>query len=380
MPDKMILLLHLDSSEKNTLQQLLQDTGAFISAETGEDGLALFQNHTPSLIIVDHVLKDMSSLTFLGKLSSTLHEYCPIIVLSPECSRDDMARYYQSGISVLLTKPVNGIELSELARNLMLQYERSQEMKLQLAQCQQLLKVYSSSSHTMKNYINSVYSFIENIKYSKTDIDVMKDLLDNKILEQVLNVLKDLTELSHVVMRESSCEPQGNTKVDICKLIADKLVFFKFGKKNSKIKVQVLLPETPDVFVKANKFNISSALENIISNARDEVLIQRGAWSEKYLVVDSDKYVVSTDEPDIIINVQKEKDMVSVRISNVGRIIQDADKVRIFERGITFKPGGHGIGLYDSKKAIHDMGGTIHVEDFDNKGACFCISLPAIVN
>ena len=380
MPDKKIIFLHLEPKTRSVLRELLRDAGVFLSAETGEEGLALMQNHSPSLLVIDDGMKDMTTHAFLEKLSPVLHERCPIIALSPECSREDLARYYRAGISVCLKKPVSGIELGELARNLMIQSQRSHEIKLQLAQCRQILDVYSCSTHTMKNYINSAYSFIENLRYCKSDEDVMKELLDDKNLDQVLTVLKDLTELSHIVMKESSCEMQRNDKVDICKLISDRLVFFKFGKKNSQIKVKAVMPKSLDVYVKGDKFLISSTLENIISNARDEVIIQRGAWSEKYMVVDAEKFKMNTDDPDIIIEVQKEKKTVLVRISNKGRIIHDADKQRIFERGITFKPGGIGIGLYDCKKAVHDMGGTIHVEDFDKKGASFLISLPAPVN
>ena len=379
LPDNIILLLHSDSHERDAFNELLRDSCTLITVDTGEEGLSLAHQHSPSLVILDQELKGMNIHSFLEQLSTFPREDYPVIVLAAECSREEMRRYYQSGVSVLLRKPVNAPELSELARSLMIRFNHAQEESLQLKHCQELIKTYASSVHTMKNYINTVGSFIENIKWSKTDAETMKELLEDKNLAQVVNILKDLADLSRVILQDSSPDQWQSDRIDICKIIANKLIFFKFGKKNSKIKVEALLPEAGDVFVKGNRFLFSSTLENILSNARDEVLIQRGAWSEKYLEVDSGKVMAGTDDPDIIISVQKERDAVMIRISNVGRTISDDDKQRIFERGITFKAGGTGIGLYDSRNIVRDMGGTIHVEDFDAKGACFCINLPAMV-
>jgi two-component system nitrogen regulation sensor histidine kinase NtrY len=71
--------------------------------------------------------------------------------------------------------------------------------------------------------------------------------------------------------------------------------------------------------------------------------------------------------------------LVTLRVSDNGMGISDADKAKLFEPYFTTKRGGTGLGLAIVNTIVRDHNGFIRVRDVSPQGASFIIELPVIV-
>ena len=104
-----------------------------------------------------------------------------------------------------------------------------------------------------------------------------------------------------------------------------------------------------------------SILGNLIDNALEATRSHRGAGGEVKLSM--------TDLGNDLI----------FEIEDQGAGISSDQQQRIFEKGVTSKPGsGHGIGLYLVKKLLDELDGTITLEPADNSGSRFIVYIPKV--
>jgi signal transduction histidine kinase/predicted RNA-binding protein with RPS1 domain/DNA-binding response OmpR family regulator len=72
---------------------------------------------------------------------------------------------------------------------------------------------------------------------------------------------------------------------------------------------------------------------------------------------------------------------IKIRFIDTGPGIHRRDFERIFERGVSGRKGGSGLGLFITRGLIESMGGQIRVEDSRLfVGTCFLIELPAVAD
>ena len=84
--------------------------------------------------------------------------------------------------------------------------------------------------------------------------------------------------------------------------------------------------------------------------------------------------------PDLEITVrQTDQDRFSVSVRDNGPGIDEKIRPRIFNKGVTTKGEGKGLGLYLSKRIVESYGGTIELlESKVGTGAAFLISVPVL--
>jgi signal transduction histidine kinase len=118
--------------------------------------------------------------------------------------------------------------------------------------------------------------------------------------------------------------------------------------------------EVPRVTV--DRHGVLQILINLIRNAK--YALAESSPSEKRLVVG-----VTPQGPDRVV--------ISVRDNGVG--IPPEYLARVFERGFTTKPAGHGFGLHSGWLAAREMGGQLTASsDGIGKGAMFCLELQVV--
>lgn len=123
------LLIVEDNAElKNLLKSILSDTYTILSAENGEDGIAIAKESCPDLIISDIMMPKVAG----DELVRTLKEnfatsHIPIILLTAKSADHDRIFGLQTGADDYVTKPFSPKELKVRVKNLLKQREQLQK-------------------------------------------------------------------------------------------------------------------------------------------------------------------------------------------------------------------------------------------------------------
>ncbi len=117
---KRVLIIDDDANDRHLLKVLLNDGDyEVIEAPDGPEGLRLFGEHHPDLVVIDLRMPGMDGLEVLDKISQK-QTSTPVIVVSGSERIDDAIQAIRLGASDYLLKPVNepSILFHTLERNL----------------------------------------------------------------------------------------------------------------------------------------------------------------------------------------------------------------------------------------------------------------------
>jgi two-component system, cell cycle response regulator DivK len=105
------LILVVEDNEKNLklVRDLLQFNGfRTLEAATGERGLALAVEHTPSLVLMDIALPDIDGITALGRLRADPRTAAiAVVALTAFAMKEDRERFLRAGFDGYLAKPID---------------------------------------------------------------------------------------------------------------------------------------------------------------------------------------------------------------------------------------------------------------------------------
>lgn len=87
-----------------------------IQAKNGQEGLKLFEQHQPPLILLDLKMPVMDGIAFLEQLPSQSFEEHIFVVVTGHGGDSEIERCYELGVHSFLKKPVNLIELQALLK------------------------------------------------------------------------------------------------------------------------------------------------------------------------------------------------------------------------------------------------------------------------
>jgi two-component system, cell cycle response regulator len=97
-----------------------------IEAANGEEGLAAAAREQPDLIILDVTMPVMDGVTMLARLKTDPDlKTIPVIMLTAECSRENILHIERLGAHDYLAKPFKGIELIEKAGRIVPLHKRA---------------------------------------------------------------------------------------------------------------------------------------------------------------------------------------------------------------------------------------------------------------
>ena len=113
-----VLIVDDETHNRSLLEIMLSSEGyELFTAASGEEALAVVEEHHPDLILLDIMMPELNGFqvtTLLKANPATQH--IPIIILSAIDDRDARARGLQLGAVAFLTKPIRHEELRALIR------------------------------------------------------------------------------------------------------------------------------------------------------------------------------------------------------------------------------------------------------------------------
>jgi len=133
---KRILIVDDDATLRTALTRYLQNQGYLVQeARSGLEGLILFEQHPPDLVVSDVLMPEMDGLEFCRRLrASRTGQLVPFIFLSSRKEVDDRVQGHQMGADDYLAKP---FEPKELVAKIEAQLERSRRIHSEIVRLMQ---------------------------------------------------------------------------------------------------------------------------------------------------------------------------------------------------------------------------------------------------
>lgn len=107
MEIKKILLIEDDPEERLTLSRALKKEGYIVfEAPTGEEGIKVFKEGKPDLVILDVVLPGIDGWEVLKRIKKgPLSRKTPVMMLTGKTKNADKIKGYEIGADYYVTKP-----------------------------------------------------------------------------------------------------------------------------------------------------------------------------------------------------------------------------------------------------------------------------------
>ena len=157
---KEVLIVEDEAIIRQGLKVLLEKVmGGFqvIEAKSGEEGVLIFHQRMPHLIITDIRMGGMDGLTFISKVRQISNDV-PIIILSGHSDFEYARTAMRFGITDYLLKPINRVELSETISNIFKETRTdSTNVSKQFQDILQFIDDHLSREITLKHIAEHVY-------------------------------------------------------------------------------------------------------------------------------------------------------------------------------------------------------------------------------
>jgi signal transduction histidine kinase len=212
-------------------------------------------------------------------------------------------------------------------------------------------------SHEANNLLMEVMCGLSAAESNAKDVKVLEDI--NTAMEgaqKIRTLLKSLLSNIRKIREEKSLFDVN----EIVKGVAN----FSRQILPKKIKIATNYLDS-DARIMGDQDQLHQILLNLIINAKDAI-------SDKGEITIEVRNVFRPEKD------EKEKEYVSISITDTGCGMKKTVKDKIFELFFTTKSGngGTGLGLYFVYNSVKEMGGWIEVESKENKGSTFTIFIP----
>ena len=184
---------------------------------------------------------------------------------------------------------------------------------------------------------------------------------------QKKTLLKELREMENdasrcrrfigKVLNFAKMIPEEKTMLNIHNMIEDALLLVQRQARLENIQIKKYFSDK-DIYITGNTNNLQQVIINIVNNAREAILPDRGEITLKTYVKEGDR-----------------KKWAYIEINDTGKGIPRNIMDRIFDSFFTTKPNGTGLGLSVSKRIIEEHGGKLIARNLPG-GASLTISLP----
>lgn len=170
--------------------------------------------------------------------------------------------------------------------------------------------------------------------------------------ERMAVLTKGLVDFSHKGMKASP--------TDVCALVERTVQFVKPQNRFDNISMTVDLDRSAPLTM-MDPGQVQQVLMNLLTNAADAM---KGNPADRPKAIE----IVTRHIP--------QSKQIQIEVADTGPGIPEDLRERVFEPTFTTKDTGHGFGLSTSYRIIENHGGRIDVDNQEEKGAVFTVTLP----
>lgn len=228
-------------------------------------------------------------------------------------------------------------------------HERLERELTEAQEFKAITNIISGLVHEIRSPLNALSILIQGL--------ILKGNLDPEQRSSVENALKQIRRIEESIRRVLTiAKPVQTVKESVnLKTLIDEIAD-EFSKKAHAQGKTFIYSNTiaEDFIMNLDPKGLKVVLENILTNALE-----------------------ATDPEDkISLNIYKSNSHVVFELTDTGKGIPEDKIAIIFEPHYSTKPGGLGIGLYQTKRIIESLGGRISVKSKPGQGSVFKIYLP----
>jgi putative PEP-CTERM system histidine kinase len=197
--------------------------------------------------------------------------------------------------------------------------------------------------HDLKNLVSQLALVVSNAERHKDSPEFQKDMLET--LEHSVQRMRILLQKFN---RESSIERPSPVSID-------KLLQHAVAQKGSTRPLLTLDVVNPGLVVFANATRLERVIGHIIQNALE----------------------ATSRDGKVAIRLTEEDGSAVIELKDTGRGMSETFiRERLFKPFESTKPAGMGIGVFESREYVHELGGKLEVESQLSVGTTFKVILP----
>jgi signal transduction histidine kinase len=355
-----------------------------LTAENGNEGLRIFREQDPKLVLTDIKMPGMDGIEVLRRIKAADDE-TEVIVITGHGDMEVAIAALQHQASDFITKPIRNevlmVSLERAKKRLAMSEQlkahtenleqRMQECKLELMQAQdELIRTERRSSigetvaalaHCVKNVLTGLGGgmYMVQVGMARENANMLEDgwAMFQRNMERVSDLILDLLRYSTERIPERSvCRPN--------KIVSEAVELFKKTADEHHVRLRTVIdPSVKEVYL--DRDGIHKVLLNLISNAIDACIYDT-ATSKAWEVTVKTKMEMDADSGETVL----------FEVTDNGCGMSDEVKAQLFHRFFTTKAGrGIGLDLLVTQKIIHEHGGKISIDSKDGEGATFSVRL-----
>jgi two-component system, sensor histidine kinase and response regulator len=359
-------ILVVDDEPRNVLllQDLLESRGYTVwTAADGEQGLALAQERSPDVVLLDVMLPRLSGFDACRRLKADQRTaMIPVLLVTSLDAREDRLEGIGAGANDFIIKPIDTGDLLLRVRNAVSTKRLHDEVTSQFRKLQELEAARDTLTHMIVHDLRSPLTGLQGY------LDLLRMGVAAGSSDEVLECARDahavaghlkemISQVLDVSRLESGDMPLSLRDSDLMKLLSGAVA--SLGPPPDGIDIVYEAAEQP-VIVACDRDVVMRIVANLVGNA----------------------FKFAPRRSQVRIRLEGSNGVVRVTVSDNGPGVDPEHRKVIFEKfgqaplGRAGKARSTGLGLTFCKLAVEAHGGTIGVDSNDGGGARFWIELP----
>ena len=355
-----------------------------LTAENGDEGVEIFEEERPKLVLTDVKMPGLNGIEVLKKIKA-IDQETEVIVVTGHGDMETAIAALQHKASDFVTKPIRdeilmvSLERAEkrLAMNEQLK-AHSDNLERQMAACrlelmeaqEELIKAerratigetVAALAHCIKNILTGLGGGMYMVQTGMTRKDggMLEEgwSMFQRNMEKISDLILDLLGYSSArIPKRSMCKPN--------KIVLEVVERFRKTAEEHNVALNTVLDPVVEE-ANLDREGIHKVLRSLVSNAIDACVYDTPV-SKAWEVTVKTKMETNTDSGETIV----------FEVSDNGCGMTDEVKGQVFHRFLTTKAGkGIGLDLLVSQKIVQEHGGEIFFESQVGAGTTFWVQL-----
>lgn len=369
---KRILLVDDDPRNLRLLEGMLYtEPYSLLTATSGQEALAVVENESPDLVLLDIMMPGMSGYEVCQTIKSQPStRMIPVVMVTALHEVNDRIQAMEAGADDFLSKPIDAAELIVRVRSLL--KLRSLYLDLERVTAERL-QFMAGVAHDIRSPLNALI----------LNMDMLGKLLDQndpkiqRIWTRVNTCSVRIDLLAHDVMNYYRTEA-GQFVLDIKETglyhvvqTAHDVVAAMAEEKQIRLQMAGSL----SMVIPMDEQAIVQVLVNLLTNAIEYADASSHVMLQVYNLADTDYQLPETHYPPIMLLPSRG---LVLEVQNTGSAIAVADYIKVFQEFVrlTTQQQGVGLGLSVSQRLVRLHGGEIWVSSRAGEGTTFAFFLP----